>query len=100
MRAYWPFVEAYGVRGAWCWLATRAVLSLVRSFGTLPPLRVPTATAMEIALLAVVVSFLETMYRRERSLIGNLAVHPVLLVVCFAVPALAGEAVLRLVLQA
>jgi hypothetical protein len=55
---------------------------------------------MEIALLAVVVSVLETMHRHERSLIGNLAVHPALLVVCFAVPALAGEAALRLVLQA
>jgi hypothetical protein len=100
VRVYWPIVEAYSVRGAWCWLATRAVLSLVRSFGTLPPLRVSTVTGMEIALLAVVVSVLETMHRRERSLIGNLAVHPALLVVCFAVPALAGEAALRLVLQA
>jgi len=81
-------------------LATRAVLSLVRPLGTLPALRVSTATAVEIAVLAVVVSFLETMYRRERALIGNLAVHPAVLVICFVIPPLAGEAALRLVLHA
>jgi hypothetical protein len=100
MRAYWPIVETYFLRGAWCWLAARAVLSLVRLFGGLTPLRVSTATSLEIAALAIGVGFLETMRRRERALIGNLAVHPAVLLICFGTPALAGEAALRLMLRA
>lgn len=51
-------------------------------------------------MLAVLVSFLETMHRRERVLVGNLAVHPAVLVICFTIPALTGEAALRLAVQA
>jgi hypothetical protein len=61
---------------------------------------VSTVTAIEIATLAVAVSFLETIYRRERALIGNLAVHPAVLVICFVIPALAGESALRLAVRA
>ena len=100
MRPYWPIIRAYCLRGAWCWLATRAVLSAVRWLGALTVLRVSTAAAIEITVLAVVVSLLDTKRRHERSLIGNLAVHPALLMICFAIPASAGEAALRLALQA
>jgi len=95
MRPNWPFVAAYSQRGAWCWLATRSVLSAARWLGQLPPIRVPTATATEIVVMTVGVSVLESARRRERALIGNLAVHPALIAACFAIPAFVAEGLLR-----
>lgn len=99
IRVHWTIVKAYCLRGAWCWFAARAVLSAVRWLGGFTVLHVTTATSVEIAVIAVAVSFLETGRRRERSLIGNLAVHPAALTMCFAIPALAGEAIVRIAVQ-
>ena len=96
MRPYWPIVQAYCARGAWCWLATRAVLSALRWRGGFSVLSVPAVTSVEIAVAAVVMSFLDVVRRREQSFIANLAVRPAFLVVCFVIPASAGEALLRL----
>ena len=52
MRAHWPYLQAYFVRGATCWVAARAVAAIVALFASLPALPVSTAAALEAVIFA------------------------------------------------
>ncbi len=96
MRAPWPYLVAYLTRGGACWIATRAVVSPLLWFGRLDPLRLSAVSALEMVAVSVGVSFLDTKLRREASLIGNLAIHPVALAGSFVLVPLLGEFAIRL----
>jgi hypothetical protein len=96
MRPNPLIVRAYLSRGARLWLATRVMLSAVLLLAGTNPVRLSAAVAVAIVLLTVVVSLLDTHRRRERALLGNLGIRPLLLGALFAGPALIGEVALRL----
>lgn len=96
MRPNRLVVRAYLSRGARLWLATRAMLAAVFLLAGSNPLRLSAAVVLEVILLSVVVSFLNTHRHRERALLGNLGVRPFMLAILFAGPALIGEAALWL----
>ena len=100
MRPNPLLVRAYVVRGAWLWLGTRAILAIVLLFAGGRPLDLGGRGDLLTVALAVGLSFLETHLRGERLLLANLGVHPAMLGVLFAVPALAGEIVLGLAMAA
>lgn len=91
MRAHWPYLQAYLVRGATCWAAARAVAAAVALFGSLPPLSGSTVAALEAVIASVALGVVDTLRRRESALIGNLAIHPVVFIGALAMPAAVGE---------
>jgi hypothetical protein len=95
MRAHWPYLQAYLVRGATCWLAAHAVTAIVAWFGGLPALPLTTSAAFEMIAASVALGFVDTVRRREMALIGNLAIHPVALTGALAIPAILGELILH-----
>jgi len=95
MQAHWPYLQAYFVRGATCWVAARAVAAIVALFGSLPALPVSTVAAIEAIVVSVALGVVDTLRRRETALIGNLAIHPAVFIGALAVPAAIGELSLR-----
>jgi hypothetical protein len=95
MRAHWPYLQAYLVRGATCWLAAHAVVAVVAWFGSLPALPLTTSGAVDMIAVSVALGFADTLRRREMALIGNLAIHPVALTGALAAPAILGELILH-----
>jgi len=95
MRAHWPYLQAYLVRGATCWLAAHAVVAAVAWFGSLPALPLTASGAFEMIAVSVALSFVDTLRRREMALIGNLAIHPLALTGALATPAILGELILN-----
>jgi len=95
MRAHWPYLQAYLVRGATCWLAAHAVVAAVAWFGGLPALPLSASAAFEMVVASVALGFVDALRRREMALIGNLAIHPVVLAGALATPAIVGELILR-----
>ena len=96
MRPNSLIVRAYLSRGARLWLAIRVTLSGVLLLAGANPIQLSAAAVVEIVFLSVVVSLLETQRRRERALLANLGVRPLLLGALFAGPALIGEVALQL----
>jgi hypothetical protein len=96
MRPNRLIVRAYLSRGTRLWLITRAMLSGVILLAGINPVRLSAIAGVEIILLSVVVSVLETQRRRERAFLANLGVRPLTLGVLFAGPAVLGEVALRL----
>ncbi len=95
MRAHWPYLQAYLVRGTTCWLAAHAVVGIVAWFGSLPALPLTVSGEFEMIALSVTLGFVDTLRRREMALIGNLAIHPVALTGALAIPAILGELILH-----
>jgi hypothetical protein len=95
MRAHWPYLEVYLVRGATCWLAAHAVVAVVAWFGALPALPLTAFAAFEMIAVSVALGFVDTLRRHEMALIDNLAIHPVALTGALATPAILGEVILR-----
>ena len=96
MRPNRVIVRAYLVRGLWLWLSVRAVATAVLLLGRVDPVHLPLASQFQIAAFAVGACFLETHRQRERALLGNLGVRAGALATIFAVPAILGEATIRL----
>lgn len=96
MRRHWPVFEAYLVRGAVCWLSTRAIVSSLLWLAGLTAFRLSPIAALEMVALSVVVAVVDTFRRREGVLLANLAVHPLALGSVLAIPATLGELLLRL----
>jgi uncharacterized RDD family membrane protein YckC len=96
MRPNRLIVRAYLSRGTRLWLITRAMLSGVFLLAGTNPVQLSAAAGVEIILLSVVVSALETRRRRERAFLANLRVRPLMLGALFAGPAMVGEVALRL----
>jgi hypothetical protein len=95
MRAHWPYLQVYLVRGATCWLAAHAVVAIVALFGGLPAIPLTAAGAVEMIAVSAALGFADTLRRREMALIGNLAIHPVALTGALAAPAVLGELILH-----
>ena len=60
------------------------------------PIQLSGVTVIEIVLLSVGVSFLETRRRRERAFLANLGIRSLTLGVLFAGPAMLGEVALAI----
>jgi hypothetical protein len=97
MRPNRLIVRTYLGRGLGLWLAVRAVGTAVLLVGHVNPMRLPVASSIQLVAFAVGVCFLETHRQRERALLGNLGVRAGTLAVVFAVPAIVGEAAIRIV---
>jgi hypothetical protein len=83
--------QAYLARGAQIWLGSRAVQCAVFLVAGMNPIQLSSATSVAIILWSVAMSFLDTRRRRERALLANLGVRPMLLGALFAGPAIVGE---------
>ena len=95
MRPNRLIVQAYLSRGARLWLIVRAMLSGVFLLAGTNPVRLSALVGVEIVLLTGAVSFLEIRRRRERALLANLGVRPLVCGALSAAPALIGELALR-----
>jgi hypothetical protein len=97
MHRHWPFLRAYLGRGGRCWLVTRVLATPLLWLGGLATIRVSVTTAVELVVMSIGLSFLDTYLRRERVLVANLAIHPIELATAFAVPAALAELTLHVV---
>jgi len=88
-------VRAYVTRGFRVWFATRALVTAVFLLGSEDPVRLPFGSVVELVLLTVALCVLDTHRRRERALLGNLALGSRSLTALFAGPALFGELLIR-----
>lgn len=88
-------MRAYLFRGALLWIVARMTLTGALVLAGSDALKLSTAALVEVILLIVALGWLETRRRRERVLLANLGVSPLLLSLFFAGPALFGEFVLR-----
>jgi hypothetical protein len=87
----WQFIGVYLARGGRMWLLSRAAGAAALLLAGEDPLRMSAAAPAVFVLMSVALCFVETFRRRERSLLGNLAVSPLLLGLLFTLPAIAGE---------
>jgi hypothetical protein len=88
-------LRTYLSRGALCWFGTHCVATPLLLLGGLDAFRLSAGAIVDLILVSVVVSSLATIRHRERTLLGNLAVHPIWIGVAFAAPALIGEGAIR-----
>lgn len=88
--------NAYLRRGLLLWLVIRAALTCVLWIAGDEVWQLSAIALVEVVLLIVALGWLETLRHRERALLGNLGVSPLLLSALFAVPAMLGEAMLRI----
>lgn len=100
MRPNRLIVRTYLGRGLGLWLVVRAVGTAVLLVGHVNPMRLPVASSIQLVAFAVGVCFLETHRQREWALLGNLGVRPGSLAVIFALPAIVGEATIRMAVLA
>ena len=100
MRAHWPYLQAYLVRGATCWVAARILAAVVGLFGSLPAAPASNVAALEAVVVSVALGVVDTLRRREAALIGNLAIHPAVFIGVLAMPAAIGELGLRAIANA
>src|SRR5262245_50444633 len=91
-------VRAYVGRAARLWLLTRLAVGIVFLFGQGDPLDVSTRNSFGLVLVSTFACVAETTRRRELVLLGNLGVSYAQLAVFFALPAIAGEALLRILM--
>jgi hypothetical protein len=99
MQRHWPFLHAYFLRGVRCWLATRALVTVVLWLGGLSALRLSSIASAEMVAMSIGVGIFDTYLRRERDLLANLAIHPLELAGVFAAPALLGELLMTLLVS-
>ncbi|MGH7653783.1 MAG: hypothetical protein ACREN6_03880 [Gemmatimonadaceae bacterium] len=97
MRPNRLVVRAYLARGFRVWLVARGIATIVFLRAGIDPVRLPFASIAELVLLSVALCFFDTHRRRERALLGNLAVGAGSLAALFAVPAILGELAIRLI---
>ncbi|HWH52531.1 MAG TPA: hypothetical protein VN651_13370 [Gemmatimonadaceae bacterium] len=100
MRPNRVIARAYFARGVRLWLVVRAAASAVLLAGQVNPIHLPLASSIQLVAFATGVCFLDTLRLRERAFLGNLGVRPSALAVMFAVPAIVGEAAIRIAAQA
>lgn len=94
----WPnsvIVRAYMFRGAKLWLLLRTLLTGLFLLGGSPSILLPVSVLCGVVALSVFLAFLDTYRYRERVLLGNLGVRPVVLGMLFLIPAAIGETTLR-----
>lgn len=95
MRPNRLIVRAYLSRTARLWLGARALLCGVSLLAGMNPVPLSAGAAVEIVLLSVGLSVLETHRRRERALLSNLGIGPFALGALFVAPAMIGELALH-----
>jgi hypothetical protein len=93
-------VRAYVGRGARLWLLTRLAVGIVFLFGQANPLDVSTRNSFGLVLVSTFACAVDTTRRRELVLLGNLGVSHAQLAAFFALPAIAGESLLRILMAA
>jgi len=86
--------KAYLRRGLWLWLVARATITTVLLIAGADAWNLSASALTVVVLLIVALGWFETFRHRERALLGNLGVSPLLLSAFFAVPALLGETLL------
>jgi hypothetical protein len=89
-------VRAYLTRGVKVWVLTRALLIVAFLFSNADPFRLSAIEFIAVITLSAALGFLETRRHRERALLGNLGVSPLVLGALFSGPALVGEIAFRL----
>ncbi|HEY2848742.1 MAG TPA: hypothetical protein VGI97_02610 [Gemmatimonadaceae bacterium] len=97
MRPNSLIVRAYLARAFRVWLVARGIATIVFVRAGIDPVRLPIVSIAEIVLLSIALCFFDTYRRRERALLGNLAIGPGNLAAMFAVPAILGELAIQLV---
>ena len=84
-------------RGAGTWLGMRGLLALALLLVEQPPVAISAGTALALVVAAAAVGVADAyVRRRERALLGNLGLRTGVLAALLALPALAGEIVVAL----
>lgn len=96
MRPNRLVVRAYLARGFRVWLVARGIATIVFLRAGVDPVRLPIASIAELVLLSVALCFLDIHRRKERALLGNLAIGGGSLAALFAIPAIFGELAIQL----
>ena len=91
-----PIAWAYLVRGLWLWIGARLLAALVFVFARIGAVPTDTVTGVYMVALAMALGVVDVRRRRERALLGDLGVPIAVLLSWFAVPAICGELLLRL----
>lgn len=87
--------RTYLVRSFGLWLAIRLLLAVAGAIATSNPIRLPAAATVFVVVLTVLVAFMDTRWRHESVLLGNLGISGVTLAALFAIPPLVGEVVVH-----
>lgn len=88
-------VRAYLSRSARLWLVTRVLLSGVFLLAGINPFQLSGAVGVEVIVLSVALSFLESRRCREGLFLANLGIRPLILGALFTGPAVIGEVALH-----
>jgi len=70
--------KPYLLRGLWLWLVARAPITILLVLVGADGLNLSASAQVEVVVLVVALGWIETLRRRERALLGNLGVSPVL----------------------
>ena len=87
--------RSYLARAFSLWLAIRILLAVAAAFIATNPIRLPAAGIAPIVVLTVLVAFIDTRWRHERALLGNLGISGITVAVLFAIPPLIAKFVMH-----
>ncbi len=90
----------YLTRSLWLWCLARALLTLLLLIGGTDPLNLSIQSTIVLVCVILSLGWIEIRRHRELALLGNLAIHPVILSVLLVAPAVAGEIAIRIGLAA
>ncbi|MEO5590338.1 MAG: hypothetical protein ABIS03_12185 [Gemmatimonadaceae bacterium] len=88
--------QSYLLRGISLWVLTRVAIAGVLLLAGGDAVELSTAAALEVVVLIVALGWIETFRHRERTLLGNLGVSPLVTSLFFAGPAILGELFTRI----
>jgi hypothetical protein len=94
--ANWFLARSYLLRGAVLWFLARLLISVLVALANTNPLALSARSSAIIILIAMALGVAQTLRLREMVLLGNLGVSRGTLALWFALPALAGELIIRL----
>jgi hypothetical protein len=88
--------RAYFNRGAWLWLAMRAVLGVLLLFFSSSPLRIPGVVSAALVAAVLIISYADLQRRNERTLLHNLGLPVMLIIGISALPAILAESAIKI----
>ena len=89
--------RAYLSRGAWRWAAARLVVAALLLLTRGDPIRLPLIVSAAIVVSVCLFSYMDLKWRSETAFLHNLGISGAAIAVLSAMPAIAGESIIRIV---
>lgn len=88
--------QAYLIRGAWLWVAARALAGMIFLLASANPIRFSPVVSVALVAAIILLSYIDLRRRGESNLLHNLGIPAVVTVALATLPAVAGESAMAI----